>query len=345
MSTNDESCVRAFREIGRITARFLDGEAAVAPGGGLDGTSMDGTSTDGTSMDGTSGVFSAPARDVSAGCRIMPLPARLQERAAEVATRINPVNAPLHQFQDDAAVDAPLRLTLTTAKYWGPLPKSLSVSFLERTPADLRTRIISHLNAWSHACGITFAATSGTGEVRISRGPGGYWSYLGTDIRLIPANRPTMNLQGFTMNHPESEFRRVVRHEAGHTLGFPHEHMRKALVERIDPQKAYAYFLQTQGWSQQMVDQQVLTPLDSRSIIGTEPDQDSIMCYQLPGDITRDGRPIPGGMDINQTDSAFAGLIYPRTLRSPDESLDAPSSSGTAVPEWSESEDPAFAGV
>lgn len=38
-----------------------------------------------------------------------------------------------------------------------------------------------------------------------------------------------LRLQGFTMNTPESENKRVIRHEAGHTLGFPHEHMRKAL--------------------------------------------------------------------------------------------------------------------
>ncbi len=36
------------------------------------------------------------------------------------------------------------------------------------------------------------------------------------------------------------------------------------------------------------------------------------MRYQLPGSITRDGRPIPGGADINATDYAFAGRIYPR---------------------------------
>ena len=36
------------------------------------------------------------------------------------------------------------------------------------------------------------------------------------------------------MRMSEAEFRRVVRHEAGHTLGFEHEHMRAGLVKRID---------------------------------------------------------------------------------------------------------------
>jgi hypothetical protein len=121
-----------------------------------------------------------------------------------------------------------------------------------------------------------------------------------------------MNLQGFTMNTPESEYRRVIRHEAGHTLGCPHEHMRQALVARIDPAKAYEYFRRTQGWDKQTVDQQVLTPLNEQSLMGTAADQTSIMCYQLPGSITRDGQPILGGMDINQTDYAFIGRIYPK---------------------------------
>jgi hypothetical protein len=127
-----------------------------------------------------------------------------------------------------------------------------------------------------------------------------------------------MNLEGFTMNTDEREYKRVVRHETGHTLGAPHEHMRKSLVARIDPHKAYVYFQQTQGWSKQMVDAQVLTPLDETSLMGTPADQTSIMCYQLPGSITRDGRPIIGGIDINASDYAFIGKIYPKPGHEPD---------------------------
>jgi hypothetical protein len=61
-----------------------------------------------------------------------------------------------------------------------------------------------------------------------------------------------------------------------------------------------------------MVDAQVLTPLDERTIMSTPADQTSIMCYQLPGSITRDGRPILGGEDINETDHAFVARIYPQ---------------------------------
>jgi Astacin (Peptidase family M12A) len=296
--------------------------------------------------DHTSSPDGAEAFDADAGCRIMALPQRLQQKAAEVAARLNPANAPLRELAVGDGVLNPQRLTLYTTKYWGPKPRTLTVSFMETTAADLRARIVSHLNSWAEHGGISFTQTAGTGDVRISRGSGGFWSYLGTDIKLIPANRQTMNLQGFTMATEEKEYRRVIRHEAGHTLGFPHEHMRKALVDRIDPEKAYDYFLKTQGWSKEMVDQQVLTPLDASTIIGTEPDQDSIMCYQLPGTITKDGQPIRGGLDINASDSRFVEVLYPEVLTTTatePATAEVPTPRSPVVVDWDPAEDPVAA--
>ncbi|WP_086006339.1 M12 family metallopeptidase [Nocardia araoensis] len=250
--------------------------------------------------------------DEDAGCVVPALPPRLLKRAAEIASILNPVNAPLTQ---SAATENGLpevaELAVLTSKYWGLQRRTLSVSFMETTSADLQQRILSHMNAWNLS--VTFVLTNGTGQVRISRAGQGYWSYLGTDILLIPQNRPTMNLQGFSMTTAEGEYKRVVRHETGHTLGFPHEHLRRALVDRLDVAKTIAYFRDTYGWSEQQTRSNVLTPLDERSIMGTpNADQDSIMCYQLPGQITTDGQPIRGGLDINVADRTFANSIYPR---------------------------------
>ncbi len=255
------------------------------------------------------------AAEAKHSCTLKFLPKSLLVPAAKTAVEINPMNAPvfgpLASVNMDLVSD-PLRAAVVTGKYWGSQPRRLSVSFMEPTPSDLRRRIVQHLNAWTKTGCIEFAETQGTGQVRISRGEGGYWSYLGTDITHIPTNEQTMNLEGFTMSTSEAEFHRVVRHEAGHTLGMPHEHMRRELVARIDPEKAYDYFRRTQGWDRPTVDQQVLTSLDDRTILGTAPDQTSIMCYQLPGSITSDGKPITGGVDINPTDFDFVGRIYPK---------------------------------
>jgi hypothetical protein len=267
-------------------------------------------------------------------CTLKALPDRLAAKAAATATKINPLNAPAsgpyprlgRQLQ---SLD-PQQIAVLTTKYWGPAPRQLSVSFMESTPADLRSRIVAHMNAWNATAGMSFAETAGVGEIRISRAAGGFSSYLGTDVLLIPANRETMNLEGFTMATPQSEYLRVVRHEAGHTLGFPHEHMRQALVARIDPAKAYPFFLAKHGWDKATVDAQVLTPLSEASLFGTLPDETSIMCYQLDGSITTDGWPIAGGLDINLTDLAFAASIYPKVgLTATRETLEA----------WPESDD------
>jgi hypothetical protein len=236
--------------------------------------------------------------------------------AAKQAVAVNPVNhPPIEQLGlvQPGFAPTPEHIAVLTTKYWHSGGVKLTVGFLDNPPKDLQTRILLHMNAWAKTANVSFALSKASPQVRIARADDGYWSYLGTDILTIAAAEPTMNLQAFTMNTPESEFHRVVRHETGHTMGFPHEHMRKELVDLIDPAKAIQYFGQTQGWDPDMVRRQVLTPLEESSLLGTpHPDPKSIMCYQIPGALTKTGQPIVGGLDIDPTDYAFAGQIYPR---------------------------------
>ena len=201
----------------------------------------------------------------------------------------------------------------------GGLPRAciLTVGFLDGGSVALHGRILEHLNAWSKKANVRFREAKTDPDVRITRvdsppDDAGYWSYVGTEILGIPADEPTMNLDSFTARISEVEYRRVVRHEAGHTLGFEHEHMRREFVRRIDVQKANRYFKKTDGWTVADVRAQVLTPLEEVSIMGTPPDENSIMCYQIPAEITKDGQPIAGGLDIDKSDFAFAASIYPK---------------------------------
>jgi len=234
---------------------------------------------------------------------------------------ISPSRRLIEAARDRAEGVSPAVIALVKSSYWGKLGARLTTAFMDNPSQELRREILRHLNMWSTRANVQFVETTTDPMVRIDRrtGPkwGGYWSYVGTDILGIPGAEPTMNLEGFTMGTSASEFRRVVCHEAGHTLGFPHEHMREELVQRIDPAKAYPYFQRTDGWSPQDVDDQVLTPLGQRTIVGTPPDQTSIMCYQLPGSITRDGEPILGGTRINETDYRFAAVMYPLQENAP----------------------------
>ncbi len=266
------------------------------------------------------GVFMSAHHEIdnTIVCTPKSLPRYLWQRAADTAVEFNPINhPPLHRLARSIPgfLPTPEHIAVVTSKYWGSQGVHLTVGFMDNPESALRKRIIEHMNAWQKTANVTFAETStvADADVRIAREEDGYWSYLGTDIKHIPRDQQTMNLQEFTMATPDSEFHRVVRHETGHTLGFPHEHMRRELVNKIDPEKAIAYFGETQGWSPDMVRAQVLTPLEEIALRGTpHADAKSIMCYQIPGIITKSGRAIVGGKDIDASDYRFAGKIYPK---------------------------------
>jgi hypothetical protein len=257
-------------------------------------------------------------------CRSKSLPAEKLAAAAKRAVELNPDNAAERRTVTRTPVGrrgGQPRIAVLVARKWPSTGVRLSVSFMDSPSRELRTRILRHMNAWGKSANVVFAETRGIGEVRIARldSPvemAGYWSYLGTEILDTSEGEPTLNLEGFTMRTSDAEFRRVVRHEAGHTLGFEHEHMRRDVVKRIDRAKAIDYFDRTEGWTPTEVEEQVLTPLATRSIMGTaESDPLSIMCYQLSGAIMKDGKPVRGGRNINPRDFAFAALLYPRRSR------------------------------
>jgi hypothetical protein len=256
-------------------------------------------------------------------CALKALPKEKLVSAASRAVQINPTNHPATHLWAMSGVGTaastlpPEAIAVLTTKYWGAGGVKLTVGFMEPIDQDLKDRILSHMNAWSTYGNVTFTAVTTDPQVRITRDTGGYASYLGTDILSIDSSQPTMWLQAFTMNTEESEFHRVVRHETGHTLGFPHEHMRKEIVANIDSEKAIALFMRTQGWSREEVIAQVLTPLDQSTLNAAPIDPESIMCYALPGSIMKDGQPVPGGTDIDAEDGSFAATIYPKTGAEP----------------------------
>jgi hypothetical protein len=254
------------------------------------------------------------------GCTVKQLDPMDQFAAAVEATLINPANAPL--FMPGADVpDDPLALVVLTNKYWGSGGVDLTFAFMDGADQATVKLFAEHANAWRTEgnANVNFRWTANVNDalVRISREATGYWSYLGTDIKQIARSRATMNLQDFTSRTPLSEWRRVVRHEVGHTLGFPHEHSRPDIVALLDPDKTIRYFRRTQGWSEKDVRAQILTSLNERSVMGSKPEVGSIMCYSFSGECTLNGKSIPGGADLTETDKVTAASLYPLAIKPP----------------------------
>lgn len=278
-----------------------------------------------------------PPAYVPLACTPMHLPGDLLVTAADIARTVNPANHPPVQ---QLAQISPLlveagSIAMLTKKYWGSKGVRLPVGFMDNPPNELRKRILGHMNAWAKTANVEFSESLTEPKVRISRDAGGYWSYMGTDILLIDKSKQTMNLEGFTMNTPDGEFYRVVRHETGHTLGCPHEHMREDLVALLNVDKTIEYYGATQGWTPDQVRAQLLTPLDQTSIVGTpESDRLSIMCYQVPGALTTDGKPILGGTDIDEIDYEFMGRMYPKAVTGAPTSASAATVTAEAAAGW-----------
>lgn len=248
-------------------------------------------------------------------CTLKELPDDQLVDAAKIAIDMNPANRP-HDGLIARAVPGivtPLAMAMLTTKMWPTKGIKLGVAFMDQADQELRNKILWYANGWGQTANVKFMeASKSLAELRLSRDKPGYYSYLGPDALSIPKSRETMNLQDFTLKTPDSEYDRVVPHEFAHAIGAVHEHVRAKVRKRIDPQKAYAYFLRTQGWRIETTTANVLDGPDESQLVATaEVEETSVMAYWLPGEIMRDGKPVLGGKKITALDRKFMAGLYP----------------------------------
>jgi hypothetical protein len=207
--------------------------------------------------------------------------------------------------------DAAPHLALEVDRRWPRGTRALTVRFLDGGGPALQSKVLQNMNAWwALRGGIKFVGTNGPAVVRITRSAPIWSAYIGTEHLMIDDQAaPTMWLGGLTLATPEASWRGGIRHETGHVLGFVHEQLRPEFLRRIDPRKAVAYYARWYGWDAETTYLNVLTPPPG-PILGNAPDAVSVMCYWVPGEITRDGVAIPGGSDIDRHDADFYARMY-----------------------------------
>jgi hypothetical protein len=204
-----------------------------------------------------------------------------------------------------------LEAVIGVADKW-PDGHTLRVYFFPSVSRTMRKRCLERMREWSQYANIKFAETDNIDEsdIRVTFEKGGSWSYLGTQAKLLP-KKPTMNFGWLTESTDDKEFNRVVLHETGHALGLKHEHQHPTNDIPWDRDAAIKYYGR-QGWTAEMVEQQVLARTDPQGTQFTEYDPNSIMEYPIPKELVTDPRYAVGwNTALSATDKKFIGEQYP----------------------------------
>lgn len=213
------------------------------------------------------------------------------------------------------ALTSPVAAVSLRGKLWKN-GETITVSFEDRMAtggSELITRVKKHIQ---HVFDLTSLklqfVPSGQGVIRISFARGGSWSYLGTDNKLIPKDKHTMQLGWLDQGTDSLEVQRVVRHETMHALGIGHEQAHPDARIPWDKPKVYAYFARTQGWSRTQVDAQVFQRYSPGQVDVTNFDIDSLQLYPVPNELTIGDWSVGKNTDLSSTDIRHLQSIYPK---------------------------------
>ncbi|RYG36953.1 MAG: hypothetical protein EON93_04375, partial [Burkholderiales bacterium] len=168
----------------------------------------------------------------------------------------------------------------------------ITVCFQDGT-TEGQLRVAAVAREWSHGTGVLFDFGAGSSprlcdttrpsDIRVSFGPGGFWSYVGTIAREIPPDRPTLNLDGLSHPGKFTDYEHsVVLHEFGHALGFEHEH--QSPKSGCQEQFNWPYLYSSMGWEPEKVRFNMARFDKSGAMNGLEStdfDRASVMLYSL----------------------------------------------------------------
>ena len=142
-------------------------------------------------------------------------------------------------------------------------------------------------------------------NVRVSFDPsGGAWSLVGTD-HLHQKTGATINLGWFDVP--------TTIHEFGHMLGMIHEHQNPD-GEKIkwNDAKVFAWAKNTQGWSEQTTEQNIIDKYNRDAINGSSFDPQSIMLYFFPGYLTTNDVGTQQNLRLSGEDTLWISKMYPK---------------------------------
>lgn len=151
-------------------------------------------------------------------------------------------------------------------------------------------------------------------EIRISFAKDNtYWSYMGTDSSLKPA-QASMNLGFVNASVKEEDYQMLILHEFGHAIGMIHEHSSPNASIPWKTEKVYEDYKAWYGWDKSMVDAQVFFKYSHAQTnhTATAYDSKSIMLYAIPKEhVTDASYAVDDNKVLSSVDKTFIAKEYP----------------------------------
>jgi serralysin len=175
--------------------------------------------------------------------------------------------------------------------------------------------VLKHAKTWEDYSNFRFYVTEKIEEadIRISNACIGHWSAIGSGNKFLPKTQPTMNLE-FDVKTTEEEYRRTVLHEFGHMLGLEHELMSPMIDIKWNRQAVIDFYTQTQGWSVDQIERNVLNRYQGTDFASNGYDPDSIMLYPVDWRLTLDGFGTDFNTVLSEKDVHLINVLYPKFI-------------------------------
>jgi hypothetical protein len=203
----------------------------------------------------------------------------------------------------------PVQLTLNKSYFWRP-GQTLRVYFMNGT-STLQAKVFKYARQWDALCNIKFFKwpRANLSDIRVRFGTNGNNSAVGTSCKDYRINEPTMNLQ-LADDTDDETVSRMTLHEFGHAIGAVHEHESPGVSIPWNLDAVYRYYQATDHWDKDTVDRNVLHQFSEEDVEFSVFDEDSIMIYPIPAELTIGGFTTPYTTALSDGDEKFIKLMY-----------------------------------
>lgn len=213
----------------------------------------------------------------------------------------------------DNSIHALNELAIWLSFKW-KIGETIRIKFLNSNP-KLEILVKKATTEWMTYANVKFRyVEDDDAEIRIEFATdNSYWSQIGTLCKTITdPSQATMHLGFSDLSIGDDVIYGTILHEFGHALGCIHEHQQTNATINWDKQKVFDYYAKV-GWDEAKTNYNILNKFPNEALSNSDYDQDSIMHYFFPSELTVDGKGSKMNFALSQKDKDFMKFCYPYT--------------------------------